>query len=403
MSKETTMLIRVAAAAALVLGAAGSARAQTFQEVDPSRAVPGWVMTPGVSLGTAWDDNLMLSVRGNPQSSDLLTSIAPTIDLTYRGRQTLFGLDYRGTLIRYRTLGELDSFDQGGAAFLEHQPSKRVTLRFRNAFSVSPTTDPVQVVGVPFYRTGTRQNMFTGSAEMRATERLQLSGSYGFQWLQFDDVPDQPVSQFLEGGTAHTLALGAMQALSRRVAAGAGYSYQRALIGSEAENVGIQNVEGRLAVQLSPTVMLDGGFGLAYLSAEDGESRTGPAGRVSISKQAPAAVFTLSASRSFVPSFGYGGGFENSELVGSVSVPFARNRAAIGGALAWRSSEPLLTGDVGFTGVWVDTSLGYAVQRWLRVEGFYSGAFQQTTVVGGRIDRNRFGIRLATQRPMRIQ
>jgi hypothetical protein len=51
----------------------------------------------------------------------------------------------------------------------------------------------------------------------------------------------------------------------------------------------------------------------------------------------------------------------------------------------------------------VKATVGYSVQRWLRLEGFYNGAFQHTTVEGGRIDRNRIGVQAVTGYPVRLR
>ena len=42
-------------------------------------------------------------------------------------------------------------------------------------------------------------------------------------------------------------------------------------------------------------------------------------------------------------------------------------------------------------------------QRWMRVEGFYMRLSQSSLVPGGRLDRNRVGIRIVTSKPMRIE
>lgn len=396
------MLTRLLTGAALVLAAGGPAAAQTFDEFD-AQSAPGWVMTPAVAFGVSFDDNPVLATHGNVAPNDTITAVAPTLDLTFRGRQTLLGFGYRSALVRYRTLEEFDSFDQGASVDLHHQPSKRVTITFRNRFSASPSTDTVQVAGLPFVRTGTTQNTFSAGTAVQATNRLELTGSYNFQWLEFDR--DDPASILLDGGTSHGFTIGGLQSVARHVRVGASYTFQRSAVGEIAEVFHIQNGEGRVEVTLSPTVTLDAGAGVSHLSLpEDLGSRTGPAGRVSISKRTEHAMFVASAMRSFVPAFGFGGSLRNSEVSGGVRVPFARTRGAVQGSVAWRDSEPVLATELGISAVWLETVVGYALQRWLRVEGFYSGAFQDTTAdAGGRIDRNRFGVRVVTLRPMRIQ
>src|SRR5918993_3379800 len=144
--------------AALIIGVADSrAIAQPSDEAAP-RITPGWVFTPTVSLGITHDDNPVLAGRGNPSPDDILTNVRPGGDLTFTGKHTFVGTGYRGSIQRYRTLDEYDNYGQGGYVELRHQPSRRVSLFVRDNVSVSPTTDLVEVAGLPFSRTGTRSN-----------------------------------------------------------------------------------------------------------------------------------------------------------------------------------------------------------------------------------------------------
>jgi hypothetical protein len=124
---------------------------------------------------------------------------------------------------------------------------------------------------------------------------------------------------------------------------------------------------------------------------------------VTLRKRSEYALFSVGAMRSFVPGFGFGGSLRNQEVYANVHVPFARKRAYVQGDVAWRDSEPVLEPGLGVTAFWVESAVGYAFYRWLKVEGFYNGAFQDTTVVGGRVDRNRVGVRVVTAQSMRLQ
>jgi hypothetical protein len=212
------------------------------------------------------------------------------------------------------------------------------------------------------------------------------------------------VASLLDGGTSHGFTLGALQAVGARVRAGGSYMFQRATVGELEDEFGIQNGEGVVAFQLSPTLSLDMGAGFSHLALPDGlGSRTGPAAHIALRKRTEHALLAVSAMHSFVPGFGFGGSQQSSEISGSVRVPFARTRGFVQGNVAWRDSESAFEEELGITSTWFTTTVGYAVQRWLRVEAFYNGAFQDTTVAGGRVDRNRIGVQLVTLRPMRIQ
>jgi hypothetical protein len=202
------------------------------------------------------------------------------------------------------------------------------------------------------------------------------------------------------------VSVGAHKTVTSRLKLGGTYGVQRARIGQEggAGTFNIQSAQATASYQLSPTVNLEGGLGVSHLAlgGPDG-ARTGPAGQVSIRKRTEHAYFSLSAMRSFVPSYGFGGSFRNQQVLGSVRVPFARNRAYSETSIAWRRSEPAVELGLALTGYWVQTKIGYAFERWLRIEGFYSGAFQDTPVAGGRVDRNRIGVQVVTARPMRLR
>ena len=147
--------------------------------------------------------------------------------------------------------------------------------------------------------------------------------------------------------------------------------------------------------ELRPSVKVDGGFGVSrvVLPGPDA-SKTGPAGHISMRKVTEHAQFTIGAMRSFVPNYGFGGSIRNQQVIGTVRVPFARNRAYSSGSVAWRKSQPVLVNELGLESVWVLTTVGYSFQRWVALEGFYNGAFQSSTVAGGRVDRNRIGVQI---------
>jgi hypothetical protein len=393
------------ACAALVMGVMESrALAQSNNAEQAPRITPGWVLTPTVSMGATHDDNPVLATRGDPSPDDVLTNARPGVDLTFTGKHAFLGTGYRGAIQRYRTLEAYDSYDQGGYFEYRQQASRRISLTARDNFSVSPSTDLLEVGGVPFTRTGTRSNDFNAGLTTAVTKRLHLTGTYHFQWLEFDRL-DTPISSLLQGGRSHSVTFGARQSLSSRVKVGGDYTIQRATVGKdlEAEGFTIQNAEGIISYQAMPTVTVEGGAGLSHLELPGEDPRTGPAGHVALRKRTEYALLSVSAMRSFVPAFGFGGSIRNQELLASVRVPFSRNRAFVDAGIAWRNSEPVLQRELGLEAVVVQTSVGYAFQRWLRLEAFYNGATQQSTVVGGRIDRNRIGVQVVTAHPMRLR
>jgi hypothetical protein len=377
--------------------------AQQLSEIPGEPLVPGWVFTPSVAFGLSYDDNPVLASTGDTAPNDSIMIVRPAAALSFTKKHARLSLGYRGSLMRYRTLDEFNAFDQGAYLDLRAQPTRRLKFFARDTFSKTPTTDAVQVAGLPFFRTGTRTNNLSAGSTIAATRTLDITGTYRFQWLEFSGN-DQTVVELLQGGRSHGVGIDVRQRLNEHLRVGGSWDLQHALVGRTAEGFDIQNAEGVVEVQVAPTVVVEAGAGISYLSlpAPLG-SQTGPAAHVQVRKQSEYAIFSLGASRSFVPAFGFGGSLRNQEITGSVRVPFSGRRGYVEGNAAWRDSEPVLLGEVGVRAFWLQSVVGYAVQRWLHVEAYYTGAYQDTTVVGGRVDRNRIGIQLVTSHPMRIE
>lgn len=368
----------------------------------PSPRAPGLVVTPRASIGVVFDNNVIVATEGSPTPNDTVLRATPGLDVALTKKHTALDLSYSGAIARYRKQGVYDSFDQTARAEFRHQASRRVQLFARDMFSVDPATDAVLEADVPFLRTGTRQNTFELGTGVTATRRLNLSSSYQFQWLEFDRT-GQPVDLLLQGGSAHTLAFGARQHVSEHIAIGGDGRVQHAIIHDGADTSDIQSAEAVVAWQVSPTVQVEGGVGLAHVSL-GGEfgSHTAPAGHISITKRTEYAFFTAGAAQSFRPSFGTGRSTKNQQVTLGAFVPFAARRSFVNGQLMWQQNGGVLDEGLSLSALWVHMSTGYAFSRWFRVEGFYQGTFQDTNVVGGTVRRNRVGVQIVTSAPMRI-
>ena len=121
----------------------------------------------------------------------------------------------------------------------------------------------------------------------------------------------------------------------------------------------------------------------------------------SASQQARRATFSVGYNRSFVPSFGFGGTFQNQDLHGSVRYDLARRLFATT-VFNVRQSDPLVDTEDPFHTFRMTTSLSYGLQRWARVEGYYSFTRQDARRAGGLVHRNRVGIQIVTSKPMRL-
>jgi len=107
-------------------------------------------------------------------------------------------------------------------------------------------------------------------------------------------------------------------------------------------------------------------------------------------------------NRAFVPSYGFGGTTQNEELTARLNLPLSR-RLSSRSSFAWRTNDPLTLGDLSLRSWWIEESIGYNVQPWVRMEAFYAGTRQTIDRPGGLMTRNRFGFQIITVKPLRIR
>jgi hypothetical protein len=66
-----------------------------------NESAQGLTVTPGLSMGSMWDSNVFAT--RDATRSDVLTSIAPYLDLRGRSEAGHFDVEAGGTATRYRT------------------------------------------------------------------------------------------------------------------------------------------------------------------------------------------------------------------------------------------------------------------------------------------------------------
>jgi hypothetical protein len=395
--------------AALTLGAAVplSAQRQGSRETQPTPA--GWVFTPAISVAETFDDNVLLSGEGaDSLTSDFVTAVTPRGALSFRGRHTTFSADYRGSYQLYQELSALNAFEQRGTVSAEHRISPYLSLFARNNLSKSPTTDDLDIPGVVFRREGVLMDDFNGGVEMRFSPRSSLKASYVFQWLRFDGLSEAQINDPLRrGGHAHGGIAEYDYRLGPRVSIGAHFEGRRAQVDTSRE-FDIQNLLGTVDLRLSPHFSLSGGAGYSWLGTDlENERRSAPAFRVSLNRTGERLGWHVGYRKSFLPSFGFGGTFQNQEFEGSFIAPLAR-RLDVSGSLSVRDSDPLSSDPLsaelpGLRSVWVRSSVSYLATRWMRVEGFYAVTLQDARRAGGQIDRSRLGVQVVTSTRMRVR
>lgn len=401
--------VAAALMAALSVGRA-AAQDQTQNSELPSYQIPGWSFTPAVGIGIVYDTNVALS---SPRASigetqgDTLFTIIPAGQVEFVGKQTGFSANYRGGLRRYVEVSGLDGFDQRGSVGFNRGWSRRLSTFANAGYVESPTTDEVELNGVPFRRAGSRRTTAAVGSSFRLTKFLTWSARYDTTRATFEQ-PDI----FLVGGSIHGLRNGLSHQLTERLQVGAEYSYRTASL-DEGGELGVEENErhfafhdagGLVSFAVSPHTTLSAASGFGMLNDKTaGETRSGPYVRLGIVRDFERATAGINFERQYVPAFGIGGSSSSQGLHGYLRMPLARNRVYAQLAGGWRRTIPFAAASLQLDTFVFRSTVGYAAARWARVEGVYGYTRQDTIVTGGEVDRHRLGVQFVVSQPMRIR
>lgn len=399
-----TAAFTIALAAASLLGPAPLAAQESnlASAPDASRTAPaGWTFTPAIAYSGAWDDNVLIRGKGDTTPADFLNVVNPRGTLDYSGPRGQLSANYDGAFLLYRDLDALDSYDQHGSLYGRRLLTRHVAVFVRNSVASVPTTELSQFIAIPFVRTGSRLDALDGGIEVAFTKRTSMAAGYDFEWVDFDH--SQPGAEGLLGGHSHGASVNLRHAMSARLNLIADYSLQHALVATVNQTFDIQNGSVGFEYKLSDVTRVFAAGGISRLAAtETSEQRTGPAWSLGLSHHFHTVDVDLDYSRSYVPSYGFGGTMQNEEAGGRVRLPVAR-RVYVSGGLSWRRNDPLIDIEPPLRSFWIEGALGYAMTRYARLEAFYGGTHQTIDRPGGVIDRNRFGFQVITAKPMRIR
>jgi hypothetical protein len=267
--------------------------------------------------------------------------------------------------------------------------------------AVSPTTELLQLAGVPFVRTRSSLNDLSGGIEAALSRRTSLSAGAQFQWVQFDVA--RPVDLHLRGGHSQGGSLVLRHQLSGRTTLTADYSLNHAVVGGGQATFDVQNGLAGLEHQVSPNVRVFVAGGFSHLGVSTfGPARNGATYRAGLTGVLRAAALDVVYSRAFVPSFGFGGTMQNEDLRAQLRMALSR-RAYAQSAVSWQRNDPLTFGEPSLRSRSLQVVAGYAVQSWVRIEGFYGAHFQTIDRPGGVFDRTRIGFQIVTSKPMRVR
>jgi hypothetical protein len=364
---------------------------------------PGWVFTPSIGVAEVFDNNVLLSTEGSDGPSDFLTTVSPRAALGFRGRYSTFQLDYSSAYQLYQELSQLNAFEQRLNASFRQLLTPRVSFVAKNSLSKSPTTDALDMPGVVFRRQGVTMDDFRGGIEARLTEHTTLGSDYTFQWLKFDDDDVQsPIDALERGGLAHGVATEVDHVLNSRLTIGGRHEMRHATVDNEPD-FDVQSAMGTAEWRIDRRLTLSGGAGYAWLATNGPTaSDSAPTFQVDLNRSGSRLGWNVGYRRSFLPSVGFGGTFQNQEFQAGAFGPITR-RLDWGASTSVLDADPLNGAARGLRSIWARSSLRYLATRWMRIEGYYVAVFQDTGRTGGKINRSRVGFQIVTTTRTRIR
>jgi hypothetical protein len=396
---RSSLVIAMLAAAALV---PARAYAQAEQPAEfTSWQLPGWTFTPGVTFGWLHDTNVAVTsapFAGSP-AADNLFEMEPFGSLEFYSPRTSFSTSYQGYVRRYFTLDELNNVEQHANVSLRHRVTRRYTLFAGDAYLLSPTTDQVELNGVPFQRNGSRYDAAYAGLEARLSRTVTATVRYEFTWVDF-----QKKDALLNGGYVNGVHAEAARALTPRSSLGAEYTVRWANLDQGTRQLSFQDAGAVYHYQAGEQTTIDGALGIAHLIDDFNDvSRSGLYVRAGLSHRLQRATLGIDYERSYVPSFAFGGTNQSQETRGFVMMPLRRNRLYLEESAAWRRTDPLLAQELPLDSIWLHTTVGYAIQRWFRIEGYHAFSRQDVRLNNGQINRNVIGVQFVVARPVRIE
>lgn len=394
-----TSIRRAAIAAALAIAAAPGLSAQERPAEFQTYMTPGLTFTPGISLAGVWDSNVALASPVGTPAADNLFIVEPFGQLELVSPRTELIAGYKGYIRRYLDVDALNGFDQRGYLSVRRMATRRLTVYARNEYADVPTTDEVELNGLPFSRTGSKSNRLAAGVEARLTKYTDLNVRYENTWVKFDR--SEP---FLNDGWINSLETDLRRHLTARLSVGAEYGIRKADLQDGRRTIWFHDMGGLVSYAVGPQtkLLVSGGYSFLTDKLLD-RDRRGPYVRAELSHDLERATIGASFEKSFVPSFGFGGSSDSQEVRGYIRMPLAQNRFYVQSSGAWRRTDPLVLEELHLDTLQASNTVGYALARWLRFEAFHVFTRQDSRITGGEVNRQRAGAQIVVSQPMRIR
>jgi hypothetical protein len=352
-------------------------------------------------LGALYDSNVTLLSPGPGQKapSDKLVGFEPFGQLEFYGPRTTLSGGYHGMMRRYLELDALDSTDHRAFLTLRTRVSRRLTVFLSDNFAQVPSTDRLELNGVPFEQSAARYNDSAAGFEARLSRTNDLAMRYEMTWVDF-----MRKDTLLTGGIVNGLHSTLSHRFTDRVSFGGEYEVRFANLNEGTRQQLFQDAGAMVRYRGGEDTTFEAAGGLAYLYDQlSGATRTGPYVRAEIVHRARRATIGGEFHRSYVPSVAFGGTNQTEAARAYVQMPLNHNRLYLQESATWNHTEPFDPRVLPLQSTWLNTVLGYSIQRWFRIEGYHALTRQDTHLAGGRINRQVAGVQFVISEPMRIR
>jgi hypothetical protein len=263
------------------------------------------------------------------------------------------------------------------------------------------TTDRLVLNDLPFERLGARHNSVVAGVEARVTKGMDLAVRYENGWVHFEPAVPGDVRT---GGIVHGVRSDLTHRASERLSFGGTYDVRRSNLNEGTRQQTFQEAGGLVRYKVGERTTVEAAGGLSHLLDPSRDiSQTGSFLRGNVLHRMARATVGGEYSRGYKPSFGFGGPTKSDEVSGYVHMPLSKNRAYVEESAAWHRARPIDPTDQERRSSWLNTVVGYALQRWLRLEGYWSFSRQDTRQPGGLIDRHLVGAQIVISEPVRIR
>ncbi|MFT3915486.1 MAG: hypothetical protein QM704_15615 [Anaeromyxobacteraceae bacterium] len=228
----------------------------------PSRGETVAVPIARLSLWGGWDSNALYEGRGGDRAGRL----SPELGVRLMNERLDLKLSGGADLLVYERYDRGGTWNPRAALSLDGRGDRRLTVgltgNFQHAF------DPAGLAQLGVFRTG-RASATTvegrGRLAWRATERLEVAGTYADRTVRFDDG---------SGGAMHAPGLEALYRVLPRVAVGAagGVALFQGFAATGDEHAFSSSGRARLRVDLDRRLRLEAAAGPALWSGPDGRA-----------------------------------------------------------------------------------------------------------------------------------